>query len=282
VKRAVWTTTSAPEADGAVPPPFIALIPARLASSRLPEKPLADLGGEPMVVRVARRAAASGAARVVVCTDHERVAAACRRHGVESLLTAAGHPTGTDRLSEAARLLALEPAAVVVNVQGDEPLIDPEAIRAVARLLHGRPECDIATAAHPLHRLEELFDPNVVKVVTDASGLALLFSRAPIPWSRDHFAAAGALAPAGAVPDGVPALRHIGLYAYRAAFLERYRNLEPAPIEQAEKLEQLRALWHGCRIAVLRLDMPLPPGVDTPEDLARVRALLAGSRPDAA
>jgi 3-deoxy-manno-octulosonate cytidylyltransferase (CMP-KDO synthetase) len=264
-----------------VPPPFIALIPARLASSRLPEKPLADLAGEPMVVRVARRAAASGADRVVVCTDDGRVVAACRQHGVEALLTGPEHPTGTDRLSEAAQLLGLEAAAVVVNVQGDEPLIDPGAIGAVARLLHARPECDIATAAHPLHRLEELFDPNVVKVVTDASGLALLFSRAPIPWSRDQFGSAlqaGAPAPPAARwPDGLQALRHVGLYAYRAGFLQRFRGLDPAPIEQAEKLEQLRALWHGSRIAVLRLEASLAPGVDTPEDLARVRALLAGS-----
>jgi 3-deoxy-manno-octulosonate cytidylyltransferase (CMP-KDO synthetase) len=260
-------------------PPFVALIPARLASSRLPEKPLADLAGEPMVVRVARRAAASGAARVVVCTDHERVLAACRQHGIESLLTATEHPTGTDRLSEAAQRLALDPETVVVNVQGDEPLIDPEAIRAVAQLLHARPECDIATAAHPLHRRQELFDPNVVKVVTDASGVALLFSRAPIPWSRDYFASAlvdsAARPPVDGLPDGLPALRHVGLYAYRAGFLQRFRQLAPAPIELAEKLEQLRALWHGSRIAVLQLDSSLPASVDTPEDLARVRALLA-------
>ncbi len=262
-------------------PDFVALIPARLASTRLAEKPLADLAGLPMVVRVARRAAASGARRVVVCADDARVTAACRQHGVESILTAVEHPSGTDRLSEAARQLALDPAAIVVNVQGDEPLIEPETIRAVARQLQARPDCDIATVAHPLHGLDQLFDPNVVKVVTDASGLALLFSRAPIPWSRDQFGDAwrglgggGAGAP---LPEGLPALRHVGLYAYRAGFLQRFRQLAPAPIELAEKLEQLRALWHGSRIAVVRIDSPLPPGVDTPEDLARVRALLAGA-----
>jgi 3-deoxy-manno-octulosonate cytidylyltransferase (CMP-KDO synthetase) len=278
-------------------PDFIALIPARLASSRLPEKPLADLAGLPMVVRVARQAAASGARRVVVCADDARVLAACRQHGVESILTSVDHACGTDRLSEAAQRLGLEPAEVVVNVQGDEPLIEPAAIRAVAELLQARSECDIATVAHPLQRLQELFDPNVVKVVTDASGLALLFSRAPIPWSRDAFShafeggAAAVLAKASGLPsvalakegalakeaDGLQALRHVGLYAYRAAFLQRFGQLSPAPIELTEKLEQLRALWHGSRIAVMRFDSALPPGVDTPEDLERVRAMLQRS-----
>ena len=263
-------------------PDFIALIPARLASSRLPEKPLADLAGLPMVVRVARQAAASGARRVVVCADDARVLAACRQHGVESILTSVDHACGTDRLSEAAQRLGLEPAEVVVNVQGDEPLIEPEAIRAVAELLHARSECDIATVAHPLQRLQELFDPNVVKVVTDASGLALLFSRAPIPWSRDEFASAfeggaAAVLASGLKEAGLQALRHVGLYAYRAAFLQRFGQLSPAPIELTEKLEQLRALWHGSRIAVMRFDSALPPGVDTPEDLERVRAMLQRS-----
>ena len=263
-------------------PDFIALIPARLASSRLPEKPLADLAGLPMVVRVARQAAASGARRVVVCADDARVLAACRQHGVESILTSVDHACGTDRLSEAAQRLGLEPAEVVVNVQGDEPLIEPEAIRAVAKLLHARSECDIATVAHPLQRLQELFDPNVVKVVTDASGLALLFSRAPIPWSRDEFASAfeggaAAVLASGLKEAGLQALRHVGLYAYRAGFLQRFGQLSPAPIELTEKLEQLRALWHGSRIAVMRFDSALPPGVDTPEDLERVRAMLQRS-----
>ncbi len=252
---------------------FIALIPARLASTRLPGKPLADLAGLPMVVRVAQQAIASGAARVVVCADDARILAACERHGVQAMLTAAGHATGTDRLSEAALALGLHADQIVVNVQGDEPLIPPDAIGAVARLLHTRADCDIATCAHRLGRRDELFDPNVVKVVTDARGTALLFSRAPIPWARDDFGP-GTTA-ASALPAHYEALRHVGLYAYRAAFLQRFGQLAPAPIERAEKLEQLRALWHGSRIAVMRIDAPLPPGVDTPEDLERVRSILA-------
>ena len=255
---------------------FHALIPARLGSSRLPEKPLADLAGVPMVVRVARQAGASGARRVVVCADHERVLAACRQYGIEAILTAPDHPSGTDRLSEAVRQLGLDARAIVVNVQADEPLIPPEAIRSVAQLLQARSDCDIATVAHPLHSLRELFDPNVVKVVTDAFGLALLFSRAPIPWSRDHFGQAGGQA-ADRLPEGLPALRHVGLYAYRAGFLQSFQQLTQAPIEQAEKLEQLRALWHGSRIAVMQIDSALPPGVDTAEDLERVRSILAGA-----
>jgi 3-deoxy-manno-octulosonate cytidylyltransferase (CMP-KDO synthetase) len=256
---------------------FHALIPARLGSTRLPEKPLADLAGIPMVVRVARQAAASGARRVVVCADDERVLAACRRHGVESLLTALDHPTGTDRLSEAAQQLGLDAQAIVVNVQADEPLVPPETIRAVAHWLQAQAECDIATVAHPMHNLQEMFDPNVVKVVTDALGRALLFSRAPIPWSRDHFGRGAGFNAADRFPEGLPALRHVGLYAYRAGFLRRFRQLSPSPIEQVEKLEQLRALWHGSRIAVMQIESALPPGVDTPEDLERVRSVLTAA-----
>lgn len=256
--------------------PFHALIPARLASTRLPEKILADLAGVPMVVRVARQAAASGAQRVVVCCDDARVAAVCRAHCVEAILTACDHPSGTDRLSEAARLLDLPAQSIVVNVQADEPLIPPQAIRAVAELLQERADCDIATVAHPLHSAREFFDPNVVKVVTDARGAALLFSRAPIPWARDHFpGAVSGEAARGDLPHALQALRHVGLYAYRAGFLRRFHELSPAPIEQLEKLEQLRALWHGSRIAVMQIQSPLPPGVDTPQDLERVRALMA-------
>ncbi|HEX4596960.1 MAG TPA: 3-deoxy-manno-octulosonate cytidylyltransferase [Burkholderiaceae bacterium] len=271
--------TSGPGADGRASgvPDFFALIPARLASTRLPEKPLADLGGLPMVVRVARQAAASGALRVVVCADDRRIQESCRQHGVESILTAPAHPTGTDRLAEAVSLLGLDASALIVNVQGDEPLIEPATIASVARLLQQRPECDVATVAHPLQRVEELFDPNVVKVVTDATGLALLFSRAPIPWSREHFGGAFGGQRIDHWPDDLAAMRHVGLYAYRVGFLQRFRQLSPAPIELAEKLEQLRALWHGVRIAVMRIDSPMPPGVDTPEDLARVRAMLAAA-----
>jgi 3-deoxy-manno-octulosonate cytidylyltransferase (CMP-KDO synthetase) len=250
-------------------PGFVVIVPARLASTRLPRKPLADVGGLPLVVRVARRAAESGAERVIVAADNEEISRACAAHGVQVVLTSPRHATGTDRLAEAAQQLALPDDAIVVNVQGDEPLIPPAAIDAVAELLHAQPGCAIATAAHPLTNAAEFFSPNVVKVVTDARGRALLFSRAPIPWSRDAFAQTRQ-----SLPAGLPALRHVGLYAYRAGFLRAYPQLAPAPIEQHESLEQLRALWHGHPIAVLRLDAPLPPGVDTPDDLEHVRALI--------
>jgi 3-deoxy-manno-octulosonate cytidylyltransferase (CMP-KDO synthetase) len=250
---------------------FITIIPARLSSTRLPRKPLADLGGEPMVVRVARRAARSGTYRVVVATDSSEVLAACGRHGVEAILTRSDHPTGTDRLAEAAAVLHLPEETIVANVQGDEPLLPPEIVGRVARLLQERPECAIATAAHALNEALEFFNPNVVKVVTDVSGKAMLFSRAPIPWSRDAFAVSREK-----IPEGLPVWRHVGLYAYRAGFLHRFPELSRAPIEAHESLEQLRALWHGYSIAVLPLAAPFPPGVDTAEDLEHVRRLLAG------
>jgi len=250
---------------------FVVIIPARLASTRLPRKPLADLAGEPMVVRVARRAAQSGATRVVVASDSDEVLAACRRFEVTAVLTRADHPTGTDRLAEAADALRLTNETIVVNVQGDEPLLPPAVVAQVADLLAQRPDCALATAAHPLTDAAEFFNPNVVKVVTDASGRALLFSRAPIPWARDAFAVTREHLPAE-----LPAWRHVGLYAYRASFLRRFPTLSRAPIEEQENLEQLRALWHGFGIAVLPLAEPLPPGVDTPQDLEAVRALLAG------
>jgi 3-deoxy-manno-octulosonate cytidylyltransferase (CMP-KDO synthetase) len=250
---------------------FVVLVPARLASTRLPRKPLADLAGEPMVVRVARRAAASGASRVVVATDSDEVVAACRHFDVAAVLTRADHPTGTDRLAEAADALQLADETIVVNVQGDEPLLPPTVVARVAELLQQRQDCSLATAAHPLADAAEFFDPNVVKVVTDAGGRALLFSRAPIPWARDAFAL-----DRDRLPDGLPAWRHVGLYAYRTGFLRRFPALPRAPIEQQENLEQLRALWHGFAIAVLPLAERLPPGVDTPEDLEKVRALLGG------
>jgi 3-deoxy-manno-octulosonate cytidylyltransferase (CMP-KDO synthetase) len=247
---------------------FLAIVPARLASTRLPRKPLADIGGLPMVVRVARMAASSGAERVIVAADSAEIVAACSAHGVEAHLTRADHATGTDRLSEAVALLGLADDATVVNVQGDEPLMPAAVIRQVADALAERPDCAIATACHPLRDAAEFFSPNVVKVVTDARGRALYFSRAPIPWSRDAFATQR-----DRLPPGLPARRHVGLYAYRAGFLRRFPRLPPAPLEQHESLEQLRALVHGFGIAVVELDGPLPPGVDTPEDLERVRAL---------
>mgnify|MGYP001045090505 FL=1 len=249
---------------------FTVIVPARLSSTRLSRKPLADLAGEPMVVRVARRALASGADRVVVATDSAEVLSACELHGVAAVLTREDHPTGTDRLAEAADLLGLADEAIVANVQGDEPLLPPEVVSRVARLLAERPDCAIATAAHPLHDAAEFFDPNVVKVVADRNGRALLFSRAPIPWSRDAFSASRER-----LPDGLPAWRHLGLYAYRAGFLRRFPALGRAPLEEQAYLLQPRARWPGSGLAVLLLEERLPPGVDTPEDLDKVRALLA-------
>jgi 3-deoxy-manno-octulosonate cytidylyltransferase (CMP-KDO synthetase) len=249
-------------AESGVPAGFVALVPARLASTRLPRKPLADLGGKPMVVRVADRARASGASLVAVATDSPEIAEAVQRHGHRALLTRADHPTGTDRLAEAVDLLGLPDDAIVANVQGDEPLMPTALVAGVARLLRDRPDCAIATAAHPLSPLDELSNPNVVKVVLAADGRALYFSRAPIPFARD-----GIAAHAGANPY----LRHIGLYAYRASFLRAYRFLAPSPIETIEALEQLRALWHGHAITVMTTDEAPPAGVDTPSDLERVR-----------
>ena len=222
-----------------------------------------------MVVRVARAAAASGAERVTVAADSAEIVDACSAHGVEALLTRADHASGTDRLAEAVEHLGLADDALVVNVQGDEPLMPAAVVRRVAEALAQRPDCAIATACHPLHDAAEFFSPNVVKVVADANGRALYFSRAPIPWSRDAFASAR-----DRLPPGLPARRHVGLYAYRAGFLRLFPQLPPAALEQHESLEQLRALAHGFGIAVIELPEALPPGVDTPEDLERVRALL--------
>ncbi|MCC7596647.1 3-deoxy-manno-octulosonate cytidylyltransferase [Janthinobacterium sp. FW305-129] len=244
---------------------FIVIIPARLASTRLPNKPLADLGGKPMVVRVAEQAALSGAARVIVATDHESIRDACAAHGVEVCMTRADHPSGTDRIAEVARTLALPPDAVVVNLQGDEPLIDPALLAACAAQISAA--VPMATCAHPLHDVADAFNPNVVKVVLDKNGRALYFSRATIPWHRDGFAQSRENLPQGYVP-----LRHIGLYAYSNAFLQEYPQLSASPLEAIEALEQLRVLWHGVAIAVHVTDSAPAAGVDTPEDLARVQA----------
>ena len=246
---------------------FTVLIPARLASTRLPDKPLADIAGRPMVVRVAERAQRSQATRVVVAADSPSIVEACAAHGVQAVLTSPDHPSGPDRQAEASRLLARADDEVVVNVQGDEPLIDPALIDAVAALLDARSGAPMGTAAHPLREVAQFTNPNVVKVVTDAAGLALYFSRAPIAWWRDGFAGG-----VRALPEPAP-LRHVGIYAYRAGFLRAFPTLEQAPLERLESLEQLRALWHGHRIAVHVTQDEPGPGVDTPEDLARVRAL---------
>ena len=250
-------------------PGFSVVIPARMASSRLPNKPLADIGGLPMVVRVAQRALLSHARQVVVAADDARIVQACQAHGITAILTRQDHPSGSDRLAQACELLGLPADAVVVNVQGDEPLIAPDLIDEVARVLIQRPEASMSTAAHAIGSLDEFTNPNVVKLVMDAQQMALYFSRAPIPWWRDgHVSGSWP-----ALPQPAP-LRHIGIYAYRVGFLALFPALPPAPLETMESLEQLRALWQGHRIAVhVTPDAP-GPGVDTPEDLARVRQLL--------
>jgi 3-deoxy-manno-octulosonate cytidylyltransferase (CMP-KDO synthetase) len=246
---------------------YTVLIPARLASTRLPDKPLADIAGKPMVVRVAERARQSQATRVVVAADSEAIVQACRLHGVEAVMTRADHPSGSDRLAEATRLLGLAGQEVVVNVQGDEPLISPALVDAVAALLEQRPQASMSTAAHAIDSVAEFTNPNVVKAVLDAEGMALYFSRAPIPWWRDGFAQG-----ISALPSPAP-LRHVGIYGYRVAFLQQFPALPQAPVEHCEALEQLRALWHGHRIAVHVSAEAPGPGVDTPADLERVRRL---------
>jgi 3-deoxy-manno-octulosonate cytidylyltransferase (CMP-KDO synthetase) len=247
---------------------YTVIVPARLASTRLPNKPLADIHGLPMVVRVALRAAQSQAAQVVVAADSPEIVQACQNHGIRALLTQVDHPSGSDRLAEASALLGLGPNELVVNVQGDEPLINPLLIDQVAHLLVQRPMASMSTAAHEIQDVAEFINPNVVKVVVDQAQLALYFSRAPIPWWRDGFAHG-----IQTLPKPAP-LRHIGIYAYRVGFLQSFPSLPPAPIETGEALEQLRALWHGHKIAVHITPEAPGPGVDTPEDLERVRALL--------
>lgn len=248
---------------------FTVLVPARLSSTRLPRKPLADINGLPMIVRVAQRAALSGASRVVVATDDADIGAACAGHGIPHVMTRVDHATGSDRLAEACALLGLDGDDIVVNVQGDEPLIDPQLIDACAELLAQRGDCVMSTLAHAIDEVGEFTNPNVVKVVLDGAGRALYFSRSPLPWWRDGYAT-------GITALSTPApLRHIGVYGYRAAFLRRFPSLPASPLEAVESLEQLRVLWHGERIAVHVSATRPGPGVDTPEDLERVRRLLA-------
>lgn len=242
------------------------VIPARYASTRLPGKPLADIAGLPMIVRVAAAAKRAQSDGVWVAADDERIIAAVRNHGFAAVITREDHASGTDRIAEVAERLQWDDADIVVNVQGDEPLLEPSLIEAVASALQGAPDAAIATAAHRLTTAEDFFNPNVVKVVCDSRGRALYFSRAPIPWDRDHFADRRDVLPAD-----LPARRHIGLYAYRVSFLRRFGQLAPSPLERCESLEQLRALWHGYPIQVVSVDHAPAPGVDTPEDLERVR-----------
>lgn len=250
---------------------FTVLIPARLGSSRLPNKPLADIAGLPMVVRVAQRVQAGMQAgtRVVVAADSTLIMDACSQHGVEAILTDINHASGSDRLAQASEILGLPDDDIVVNVQGDEPLMDPALVQAVADLLTTHPQAAMGTAAHAIDSVAEFANPNVVKVVTQAGGLALYFSRAPIPWWRD-----GNAQGVKALPQPEP-LRHIGIYSYRVQFLRQFPKLSVSPLEITESLEQLRALWHGYRIAVHTTLHAPGPGVDTPEDLERVRNLFA-------
>ena len=250
---------------------FKVVIPARMRSTRLPGKMLADIAGKPLVAWVAERARASGADEVVVATDHQDIADAVAARGIRVCTTSATHETGTDRLAEAVGLLGLADEEIVVNVQGDEPLIDPQLVRKVAAELALRPKAAIATAVHPITDARVFFDPNVVKVVIDTEGYAQYFSRAPIPYARDAFAKGRER-----LPEGLPAFRHIGIYAYRVSFLRRYAALSPTAAERFEALEQLRALGHGHRIAVAFWEQPMEAGVDTAEDLERVRRRLAG------
>jgi len=248
---------------------FRVIIPARMRSSRLPGKMLAMVGDKPLVAWAAERAAESGADEVVIATDHQEIADAMVARGWKVCTTSASHPTGTDRLAETVQLLDLADDEIVVNVQGDEPLIDPQLIRKVASELALRPKASISTAAHPIESATAFFDPNVVKVVVDTAGYAQYFSRAPIPYARDAFTKSKAK-----LPKDFPAYRHVGLYAYRVSFLRLFASLSETPAEKFEALEQLRALGHGHRIAVAFWTGDIEPGVDTPEDLERVRKLL--------
>jgi 3-deoxy-manno-octulosonate cytidylyltransferase (CMP-KDO synthetase) len=239
---------------------FQVVIPARYASTRFPGKPLADLAGKPMLAHVCARAHASGAVAVHVATDDPRIAAAARAHGFRAVMTRADHASGTDRIAEAVHELKLADEEIVVNVQGDEPLIAPSLIAEVAEALEKREPASVSTACHAIHASAELDNPNVVKVVMDAEGYALYFSRARIPYPRER---------------GATCYRHAGIYAYRVGFLKAFARLEAAPLEKAEALEQLRVLWHGYRISVVVSAAEIPPGVDTPADLEAVRRMLA-------
>lgn len=250
---------------------FHVVIPARFASTRLPGKPLLEIGGKPMVVRVAEQAAQSGAQQIIIATDHAPILAAAETHGFKASMTRADHSSGTDRIAEVAAQQGWTDGTIVVNVQGDEPLIPPALIHAVAQHLHRHPECAIATACHPIHDEAAMRNPNIVKAVTDKDGNALYFSRAPIPYPRDVFAQGKPL------PTDLPVLRHIGIYAYRAGFLRAFGQLAPAAIEQAESLEQLRALWHGYKIGITVTQEAPPSGVDTEADLIAARALFESS-----
>ncbi|CAI8754565.1 MULTISPECIES: 3-deoxy-manno-octulosonate cytidylyltransferase [Methylococcus] len=257
-----------------MPADFTIVIPARYGSTRLPGKPLLELGGKPMIAHVCERALEAGAAEVVVATDDARIAEAVDGLPVTAMLTRTEHASGTERLAEVAERRAWSDDTLVVNLQGDEPFMDAALLRALAEALGRREDCRVATLAAPIHRPEEIFDPNVVKVVTDGENRALYFSRAAVPWDRESFAEG-----AGVPMPGMPYRRHIGVYAYTASYLRRYVDLEPSPLEHVERLEQLRILWHGDRILVVPVEGAPAPGVDTAADLERARRHLSGRAP---
>ncbi len=248
---------------------FHVIIPARMASMRLPNKPLADIGGQPMIVRVAQQAAKSGAASVTVAGDDARIIDAAKAAGFNAQMTDLHHTSGTERIHQAATLLGLDDDAIVVNVQGDEPCIPPQLIARVATELAQQKHAVMATACHAIHDSADMLNPNIVKVVINADSLAMYFSRAPIPYPREHFTQHEV----DHFPQGLPAYRHIGIYAYRVGFLKIYADLSPTAMEKFESLEQLRVLWHGYKIAMSVVEVAPPAGVDTPEDLARVQKL---------
>ncbi|MHC8943297.1 3-deoxy-manno-octulosonate cytidylyltransferase (CMP-KDO synthetase) [Advenella incenata] len=258
---------------------FIVIVPARAASTRLPGKMLADIGGLPMVVRTAQQAARSAASQVYIATDDQHIADVVRHHGYTPLLTRADHPSGTDRLAEVVAQLALPDDQVIVNVQGDEPMIEPDIINLTAADLLAHSAAAISTCAYPLADRQDFFNPNIVKVVCSSDQYALYFSRAPIPWARNHFAAdnTDSGTEPSALPTGFPALHHIGLYAYRSGFLKIFPSLTQGALETFESLEQLRALEHGFRIHVLVTANAPMPGIDTQEDLERVRGFYRNS-----
>lgn len=253
-------------------PVFKVVIPARFASTRLPGKPLLDIGGKPMVIRVAEQAAHSGAQQIIIATDHPPIIAIAEEFGFHACMTRADHASGTDRIAEVCAQQCWADDTIVVNVQGDEPLIPPTLIRAVAQHLHEHPECAIATACHPIHDEASLRNPNIVKAVLDKHGNALYFSRAPIPYPRDAFAQQQTL------PTDLPVLRHIGIYAYRTSFLHAYGQLAPAMLERFEALEQLRALYHGYKIGVTITQDAPPSGVDTEQDLHIARQIFEAQK----
>lgn len=249
---------------------FKVVIPARYGSTRLPGKPLLPIAGKPMIAHVCERAREADAEEVVVATDDARICDAVRALGISAVMTRADHQSGTERIAEVAEQLGWPGDAVIVNLQGDEPLLDPAYLRSAAAVLAGQQLAGIATLAAEIRDPEEIFNPNAVKVVLNRHGYALYFSRAPIPWDRDAFAAGR-----HGVSERMPHYRHIGMYAYTVDFLRRYCGWEASALEQTESLEQLRILWRGEAIAVEIVDKVPPAGVDTPEDLLRVERLLS-------